>query len=253
MPQLLSPEEVAVVNHDPGGEQEGIWYLSHALPEWEKGTASSSENRPWVEAKHYPIELGIASNEHLGATCLVRMKVVVEGTRVIKFGLLPALRVMKVKQSGQEIPFIQQGRKEDGSFYAILPAPASAGSEVELTIDYEGDKVIEEEGDGSFAVAARSSWNPSLNSFADRATFDLTFRIPKKYSLVSVGKLDRAGRSRTMRCPIGSLKSRSLWPGSITETSKRYRSTTARRVTALRYGPHRMFPAICRPQRGQWP
>ena len=29
---------------------------------------------------------------------------------------------------------------------------------------------------------------PSVNAFNDRATYDLTFKVPKKYTLVGVGK-----------------------------------------------------------------
>ena len=32
MPTILSPEEVALINVDPGAEREGIWYLAHFQP-----------------------------------------------------------------------------------------------------------------------------------------------------------------------------------------------------------------------------
>ncbi len=192
LPHLPSPEEVALINVDPLGEQDGVWYLSHMAGEWDNGTASSDENRRWVQALDYRVNTAIASNEHLGGTCTVKLKVLVDGTRIIKFGLLPALRVSSVKQGAQEIGYIQEGRKEDGSFFVVLPVPAKANSQVELTIDYDGDKVIRNEGGGSFAVGARTSWYPSLNSFTDRAKFDLTFSIPKRYTLVSVGKLENS-------------------------------------------------------------
>src|SRR5262245_15337530 len=40
---LPSPEEVAVINLDPQGEQEGIWYLSHTAAEFANHTASPHE------------------------------------------------------------------------------------------------------------------------------------------------------------------------------------------------------------------
>src|SRR5262249_50621371 len=45
IPQLLSPEEVALVNYDVAGKEEGFWYLSHPESEWKAGTASSSEDK----------------------------------------------------------------------------------------------------------------------------------------------------------------------------------------------------------------
>ena len=39
-PEMATPEEVALINLDPGAPQEGIWYLSHLQPELEKKTGS---------------------------------------------------------------------------------------------------------------------------------------------------------------------------------------------------------------------
>ena len=192
LPSILSPEEVALFNNDADTGQDGIWYLSHTAAEWDKHTASSKENRKWVQPERYRIETAIGSNEHLTASCEVALKVLVEGTRVIKFGLLPALRVSAVRLGAQEIPFIQESRGEDGSFYVVLPAGANAGSEAILAIEYAGDKVVDNAGGGTFAIGARESWFPSLNAFSDRATFDLTFKVPKRYLLVSVGKLEKS-------------------------------------------------------------
>ena len=47
--------------------------------------------------------------------------------------------------------------------------------------------MVEDAGGGNFAVGARTSWYPSVNAFNDRATFDLTFKVPKAYMLVGVG------------------------------------------------------------------
>jgi len=54
--------------------------------------------------------------------------------------------------------------------------------------------VLDDAGGGNFAVSARTSWYPSVNSFNDRATFDLTFKIPNKFVLVGVGKLIKEGK-----------------------------------------------------------
>ncbi len=188
IPQMPSPEETGLIRLDESGGDDAIWYLDHLKTEQDSHRASSSENRRWVEAEHYRIDTVIASNDHLAGTCDIRFKVLVNGTRVIKFGLLPALRVSDVKMDGKEIEFIQEDRKKDGSFYAILPAGARLGSEVTLTVEYAGDKVVRNSGGGSFFVQARSAWYPNLNSFTDRATYDLTFHVPKPYTLVGVGR-----------------------------------------------------------------
>src|SRR6185369_17261846 len=44
-------------------------------------------------------------------------------------------------------------------------------------------------GNGNFYVGARTSWYPNVGAFNERATFDLKFRFPKRYTLVGVGEL----------------------------------------------------------------
>lgn len=194
MSYMPSPEEVALINFDPGGAHDGIWYLTHFADEWKAGTARSTENHHTVAAEHYRIETAIGKNDHLSATCVVQLKALLAGVRVIGFGLLPRLRVTRVTYNDKEIHFVQESRKEDGSFYVIMPEGLVAGRSYTVGIEYEGDKVVQKEGAGNFAVGARTSWYPSLNAFADRATYDLTFKVPKQYTLVGVGKLAKEWR-----------------------------------------------------------
>ena len=94
-------------------------------------------------------------------------------------------------ESGNDLYFIQESRKQDGSFYAILPQGAEAGKQYSITAEYSGDKVLTDAGSGSYYVQARESWYPDLNGFNERALYDLTYKVPKKYRVVSVGKLDK--------------------------------------------------------------
>ena len=82
-------------------------------------------------------------------------------------------------EQGQDLYFIQESRKEDGSFYAILPQAPPAGKDASITVEYAGDKVLEQAGEGSFYVRARTSWYPNLNGFGEHALYDLTFKVPQ--------------------------------------------------------------------------
>jgi hypothetical protein len=194
MPFMPSPEEVALIDFDPEGRQEGIWYLTHYAEEWKTGHPSSTENRHTVQAMHYRVETAIGKNDHLSANCTLRLKALTPGVRVINLGLLPSLRVTRVTYQQHEISFIQEGRKEDGSFYVIMPEPLAQGQTYEIGMEYEGNKVVSKMGPGNFSVQARTSWYPSLNAFADQATYDLTFKVPRQYTLVGVGNLDKEWR-----------------------------------------------------------
>jgi hypothetical protein len=190
LPQMDSPEEVGLVNYDPEGMDDGVWYLAHLTSEYSQRTASSGEDRRMFATHRYKIETVIAKNRHLFSTATVSFEPLVAGERVLKFGLLPNLRVTRVTdQQGKDVYFIQESRKEDGSFYAILPQAPPLGQEQSLNVEYEGDKVLEEAGEGSFYVGARTSWYPNLNGFGERALYDLTFKVPRKYKVISVGQL----------------------------------------------------------------
>ena len=194
LPQILSPEEVALINVDPGGDKEGILYLAHFAGEYKNKTASSEEDKRIIDVEHYRIETAIDGGGKLTSVAELTFTALGDGDRILGFGLLPNLRVSRVTAGDREIDFIQESRKEDGSFYVDLPQPTVKGKQYKISIEYHGDKVIQDAGGGNFAVGARTSWYPSVNAFNDRATFDLTFKVPKQYTLVGVGKLAREWR-----------------------------------------------------------
>ena len=192
IPQLDSPEEVGLINYDPEGMglDDGIWYLAHLKAEYMNRTANSAEDRRLFATHAYRIETVIAKNGRLFASANIRFEPLIAGERVLKFGLLPNLRVTRVfDEGGRNLYFIQESRKEDGSFYTILPEAPPLGKDHSITVEYAGDRVLSEAGEGSFYVAARTSWYPNLNGFGEKALYDLTFKVPKKYKVISVGKL----------------------------------------------------------------
>jgi hypothetical protein len=195
LPQFLAPEEVAVLNADGAANDEGIWYLAHLQGEYAAHAASSREDKRVIHVDRYRIETAISRRDKLTAIAALTFTALGDGDRLIKFGLLPTLRVTRVTATGdREIGYVQENRKEDGSFYVILPEPVVHGHQYPLTIEYEGNKVIEDAGGGNFAVGARTSWYPSVNAFSDRSAFDLTFKVPKQYTLVGVGQLAKEWR-----------------------------------------------------------
>ncbi|MEW6207413.1 MAG: carboxypeptidase regulatory-like domain-containing protein [Acidobacteriota bacterium] len=185
----LIPEEVALINADFNSDKGGIIYLAHFESEYQNGKASSQQDHRFIDIEHYRIETVIDGSEKLTARADLTFTALSDGERVLGFGLLPALRVTRMSLADRDIHFIQESRKQDGSAYAVFPEPLVRGRQYKLTIEYQGDRVIEDAGGGNFAVGARTSWYPSVNAFTDRATYELTFKVPKKYSLIGVGKL----------------------------------------------------------------
>ena len=191
LPQMESPEEVALVNCNGGELDDGIWYSQHLLSELKAHTANSREDKRLFATKRYNIETVIAKNDHLQSVASITFEPLIPGERVLKFGLLPNLRVTRVTdQNGQDLHFIQESRKEDGSFYVVLDEAPAMGREHSVSVEYVGDKVLANAGNGSYFVSARESWYPNLNGFGEKALYDLTFKVPPSNMVISVGKLE---------------------------------------------------------------
>src|SRR6058998_471417 len=189
----LPPEEVAVRFEVQGNDKAGIWYLSHRASEWKNGTASSSERKLPVRVAHYAIDATIGNSANLTGATTLTFTALSGGERVLRLQLHSALRVKKVIYDGsQQVAFIQEKKEEDAGLYVILPEAMAKETQHSLTVEYageKGDKVIGNAGNGNFYVGARESWYPNVGAFSERATFDLKFHYPKRYTLVTVGNL----------------------------------------------------------------
>ena len=191
MPMLPAPEETALLNFDPASETDGVWYLSHLAGELVSGSAGSHEDKRLVAPEQYRIEAFVRKPDALGkmpdllATCDLRFRSLDEGTRMVKFDLFPNLQVSRVAWNGKDIPFIQESRKQDGSFYLQMPEPLVKGHTYQVSFEYSGGEILQ----ASFgAVPPRRIWYPTPAGPASRATYDLTFRVPRGMTIVSVGK-----------------------------------------------------------------
>jgi hypothetical protein len=191
IPQFDSPEEVALINFGGDSMDDGIWYADHLKGEILNHTASSREDRRIFAAHAYKIETDISKNDHLFSRASITLSALVPGERVVKFDLLPRLRVTRVlDESGKDLHYVQESHKQDGSFYAILDQPFDVGTEHNITVEYEGDKVLFDAGSGNYYVGARTAWYPNADGFNEKSLFDLTFKIPPRNKLISVGKLE---------------------------------------------------------------
>ena len=191
--QSLGPEEVGLTYDDIGKPEAGIWYLAHTSGEYSNGIFRSTEDKRVVDVESYHIESEIGKFEHLTAKVGLAFRCVEEGDRIINFELLPTLRVKGVRADGREIPFIQEDRKGDATFHVVMAEPMVKDRTYQLELEYAGDQVIHNAGGGNFSVGARASWYPN-NPFPDQAKFDLTYKVPRRYTLVSVGKPLKQGR-----------------------------------------------------------
>ncbi len=143
----------------------------------------------------YKIDATVTGSAELSATTRVSLNFRHAGERVLLFFLSSNLRLESVKDAkGTALPFFQPREQKDrnlpyGDYAAIvLPEPTRADASDTLEFRYAGKRVIRKVGAGNFFCQSYG-WYPAISdSFAARSNFEMTFRSPKKYTLVVTGQ-----------------------------------------------------------------
>lgn len=172
-------------------EKGGIWYSDKpAAP-----AAAAPDSAVDFEPVHYSVETTIRKNTDIEGRTTLRLRCGAARARVVPLDLFSKLRISEVRlkiggdAAARAVPFIQGDDKSRDPVLVVLPEALGPGEEAELAVDYKGDEVIEDAGRDTFYVGARENWYPVLNIRRGLAVYDLTYRIPKKRQVVSVGKL----------------------------------------------------------------
>ena len=148
----------------------------------------------------YQISTHLADNAELNATAQTTAQPRYSGEQVLLFSLDSNLRLGSVKDAqGRNLEFFQaRERKERSQSYGdyvavVLKEPTQTGRNEVLEFQYGGKHVVVKVGNGNYFCHS-FGWYPSafanepgVDEFAFRSNFDLTFRNPKKYSLVATG------------------------------------------------------------------
>lgn len=182
----LDGEETALYSADD--QRGGFWYSSHLRGERPHGEAKIAA------ASHYTIDAAFNGRDEIAATTVIDAVAGADGLRVLPLLLDPRLRIEDAAyaidakwETWKPLSFVQENEKEDGNAAVIFPEPLEMGQPVAIRVKYRGTGVLKSAGDGNFYVQARTAWYPNLGTFTEMATYDLTYRFPKAYEVVSVG------------------------------------------------------------------
>jgi hypothetical protein len=142
----------------------------------------------------YRVESTIQEDLSLEGKTIVHLKAIRGGERVVSLELSRNLTVKDVHgEDGQPLVYFQNeelsrrsiARRGNDSVLVMLPAGKRSGEDCRLEVSYHGN-VIEDAGNGVEFVGERGTWYAHLGGehFAD---FDLSFRWPKRLTLVATG------------------------------------------------------------------
>ncbi|MGB8593154.1 MAG: M1 family aminopeptidase [Candidatus Acidiferrales bacterium] len=143
----------------------------------------------------YRIDTTIADDVSLEGHTHVHLRMQRDGERMLALELSRALSVESVsEEDGTPLVYFQNNdlsrqeiaRRGNDAVFVVLPAAPAAQADVRLEIRYRGS-VISDAGNGVYFVGERGSWYPHVSGGDHFVPFDLTFRWPRKLSLVATG------------------------------------------------------------------
>lgn len=191
-PYLTSGDEITLLHVKPG-EWHEFWAGFHLSAEYSKSPHPDHRNL-LVHSPVTKIDLQIGKDNRISAAA--EMEYVVRSpARVLPFSLNNVLRISAIEDSaGAQLTFIQEDRKLDNDPWVILAAPAKPGEKSKIKILYKEDStyeshIIDDHESGLFAIAgtAAVNWYPSFGSFDDRTVYEVTARLPKRFTFVGSG------------------------------------------------------------------
>ena len=223
----LDNEEVALLVDN--NRRSGFFYANQLKRELEAGDASAYELEFLVDATHYKVDTTIQKSTDLAGTTTFEFKVLVPSLQVLPIQLARKLRIESaslVSRDGEPVAVpigaVQEDEKEDAGAALLFSPPLKKGETVKVEVRYAGEGVLDDDGVGTYRVGARTSWYPNVGSFRDRATYELSFDVPKGNTVISVG--ERVGEETTT-----GNRTKSAW-----------RSTVPMAVAGFNYGDFKL-------------
>jgi hypothetical protein len=149
---------------------------------------------PGFAESNYRIEAALDADLRMKATTRVTVRVGPNPLGVMPFSISRAMHVAAARIDGApaELFFQDSVRgqalngNDNDAFLVIPPETLAARSEHQFEFEHDGT-VVTQAGNGVYYVGARATWYPR----GDRAfaNYDLTFRYPKRLTLVTAGDL----------------------------------------------------------------
>lgn len=170
-------------------------------------TGAAKRLEPGFALTHFSIDAALDLNLHMKASTTVKLKVGPAALRCFPFEIAGRMKVTSVRVDGAPVEVLSRDSvrdralrgSDDHALLVVTPETLASGTEHEFAFEHEGD-VITFAGNDVYFVGARSTWYP--RSSPEFSTYDLTFRYPKKLTLVTAGDLidDRTdGETRITR------------------------------------------------------
>lgn len=175
-----------------------VWLAFYGQEDYRRGIVAYADVNDQIDVGHY--DMNVDLREHKKAVSLLgklQAKVLVPKLRAVSFligedlgeaeswRLNKQMRIKQARLGDKELAFVQEDW--EGGFTLFLPSEVPAGQPIELELSLEGDFMYDAQTVANCHYPrSNSTWYPR-HGYLDRATFDLTFRHPKKLRVASAG------------------------------------------------------------------
>ena len=202
---------IPVTNFDINGGEKGlvftyssviqgieVWAAFYSLQDYERKRVEYSDANDLVDIRNYDLQLDLRDHKkHVDVLARVSAQALAN-IKSLNFMIgedLPddpdwrlkkQLRVRSAKVNGEDASFAQEDW--EGGFTVFLPQAVQAGAQLTIDLDLDGDFMYDAESvNDCHYPRSNSSWFPR-HGYLDRATFNITYRHPKKLRIASVGQ-----------------------------------------------------------------
>lgn len=142
-----------------------------------------------LTSHHFITDVKIANNGKLKGKAECQFTVSASPARIVSMYLYEEMKIDSVvDESGNKVAFYRYKKKKYASTecYLFFDEPHALGDEKRLIFYYNGE--IAKNIVGNFYLHVGSRWYPRYSN-SHHATFDMTFRVDKKYNFIASGKL----------------------------------------------------------------
>ena len=144
-----------------------------------------------MELHDYRIDATVNPDFSMDVVTRVKVRAVADGIAAAPFDIAGEMTVAGVKVDGVPAEMLVSDslrvnltRSGNRLFLIVPKEPLRAGGDYEFEFHHSG-QVIHDAGDHVFFISARANWYPAFG--ARFSNFDLTFRYPREFDLVSAG------------------------------------------------------------------
>ncbi|MGA7091690.1 MAG: M1 family aminopeptidase [Candidatus Acidiferrales bacterium] len=169
------------------------------------GSPPESPPVPFIPL-NYQVDTSIAGDLSLAGATTLHLKTIRPGERVVPLEISRNLAVDQVSLAGgaplvffqnEDLSRREVQRRGNNSLLVVLPAVAQSGQEFQILVKYHGS-VIADAGNGVEFVGEHDDWYAHTGGLVAFVPFDLTFRWPRRFTLVATGtKIDSSENAET--------------------------------------------------------